>query len=297
MRTKKVDLIPTMENKIQRKKFASSIIKNALTIGQKTLVWVPVELMNIKSYQRSRQAHVNLIAENWEDSKCNVLLVSYDEENGCFNVMDGQHRAAAARMRGVEYLVCEIFKDMTLSKEAALFVSQNEHTKKLTAFDTFKANQFINGEQETELSKTDKRIAEVCKNYNIIVTGGNAAHTLKSVPVARDIMKRDGEAGLEFVFQVIADSGWDEFNNGYASDLMEVLGKIYNLNKKDLKEIKRRLCGFLVNSTPEELSAITNNTYPNLKRRGRLTATLADVIKEPETRKGSVPSNIKILQA
>lgn len=297
MRTKKVVFTPTLGNEIQRKKLASSIVKNAMTIGTKTLAWVPVEIMNIKPYQRSRQSHVNSIAENWDDSKCNVLLVSYDEKEGCFNIMDGQHRAAAARMRNVEYLVCEIFKNMTLSKEAALFVGQNEHTKKLTAFDTFKANQFIVDEQETELSKTDKRIAEVCHNYNVIVTGGNAVHTLKSVPVARDIMKRDGEEGLEFVFQVIAESGWDEFNNGYASDLMEVLGKIYNSNKNNIKEIKRRLCGFLVNSTPEELSAITNNTYPNLKRRGRLTATLADIIKDPETRKVAVPSIIKVLQA
>lgn len=297
MRTKKVELLPTIENVIQRKKLAGSIIKNAITIGTKTIAWVPVELMNIKQYQRSRQGHVNSIAENWDDAKCNVLLVSYDEEEGCFNVMDGQHRAAAARMRNVEYLVCEIFKDMTLSKEAALFVSQNEHTKKLTAFDTFKANQYINGKQETDLSDIDKRIAEVCKDFNVIVTGGNTSHTLKSVPVARSIMKRDGKEGLEFVFEVIAVSAWDEFKNGYASDLMEVLGKIYNTNKNNLKEIKKRLCEFLVNSTPDELSAISNNTYPNLQRRGRLTATLLDVIREPETINKINKNNIKTIPA
>lgn len=297
MKTKKVEFAPTMENEISRKKLAGSIVKNALTVGTKTVAWVPVELMNIKPYQRSRQSHVNLIAENWDDSKCNVLLVSYDEGNGCFNIMDGQHRAAAARMRGIEYLVCDIFKDMTQSKEAALFVSQNEHTKKLTAFDTFKANQYIMNDQKTELSEIDKRIAKVCKEYSVIVTGGNSTHTLKSVPVARTIMRKDGEEGLKFVFEVIAGSSWDEFNNGYASDLMDVLGKIYNMNKQDLKEIKSRLCEFLINSTPDEVSAIANNTYPNLQRRGRLTAVLLDIIKEPETLKLTKKSNIKVMTA
>lgn len=71
------------------------------------------------------------------------------------------------------------------------------NTKKLTAFDTYKANQFITEPEETELSRLDKRIAKICKAYNVVVTGGNATHTLKSVPVARSIMKRDGEAGLQ----------------------------------------------------------------------------------------------------
>lgn len=285
MRTKKVDLKPTLDNAIQRKKLASATMKNAFRIGTKIIAFVPVELLNIKEYQRSRQAHVMGIAENWDDAKCNVLLVSYDTENGCFNVMDGQHRAAAARMRGVEYLVCEIYCDMSISKEASFFVSQNINTKKLTAFDTYKANQFITEPEETELSRLDKRIAQVCKAYNVVVTGGNAAHTLKSVPVARSIMKRDGESGLQFIFDVIVGSSWDEFKNGYSSDLVDALGKIYTTHKDDTKVIKDRLCSFMINSTPEEIEALGNNTYPNLKRRGRLMAIFNDVIKEPESRK------------
>lgn len=89
-RTKKVELKPTLDNTIQRKKLASATMKNAFRIGNKVIAYVPVELLNIKEYQRSRQVHVMQIAENWDDAKCNVLLVSYDTENGCFNVMDAQ---------------------------------------------------------------------------------------------------------------------------------------------------------------------------------------------------------------
>lgn len=270
-----------MANEIQRKKLSSSIMKNAIKIGNKTLAWIPVELLNIQPYQRKRQKHITKIAENWDDSKCNVLLVSYAENRGHFNVVDGQHRAAAARMRGVEYLVCEIFVGLTLSKEAALFVDQNVDTKKLTPFDTYRANQFIDGEEITELSVLDKRISEVCKVYNINVEKSNAGKTLRSVTVARSIIKRDGETGLQFVFDVIQDSHWDEFKDGYSGDLMAALGKVYFNNKNRIEDVKRCLCGFLVNSTPDELNAISNNTYPNLTRRARLDKVLADIIADP----------------
>lgn len=279
---KQIELKPTMTNEIQRKKLASSIMKNAMKIGNKTLAWIPVELLNIQPYQRKRQKHITRIAENWDDAKCNVLLVSYDETEGYFNVVDGQHRAAAARMRGVEYLVCEIFVGLTLSKEAALFVDQNVDTKKLTPFDTYRANQFIEGDEITELSILDKRISEVCKRYNINVEKSNAGKTLRSVTVARAIMKRDGEAGLQFVFDVIKNSHWDEFKDGYSGDLMAALGKVYFNNKNRTEAVKKCLCGFLVNSSPDELNAISNNSYPNLARRARLDAVLADIVKEPE---------------
>lgn len=282
MKSKEVGFKPTLTNDIQRKKLAASIIRNAFRIGNKLLAWIPVELLNIKPYQRNRQRHITQIAENWDDAKCNVLLISYDEENGCFNVMDGQHRAIAARMRGVEYLVCEIFTEMTISKEASLFVNQNENTKKLTPFDTYRANQFIEGKEETELSKLDKQIATVCGEYGVKVEKSNSRGTLKSVTVARAIIKKSGTAGLRFVMDIISESCWNEFSDGYSGDFMASLGKIYANCNLDKKIIKDRLCGFLKSSNPSELTALANNTYPNLRRRGRLDAILADIIREPE---------------
>lgn len=111
--------------------------------------------------------------------------------------MDGQHRAIAARMRGVEYLVCEIFTGLTISDEAKLFVDGNTTSKKLTPFDTYRANQFILGENETEQSKIDKQIAEVCGKYNIKVEKSNARNTLKSVTEARSIIKRSGKEEVD----------------------------------------------------------------------------------------------------
>jgi len=279
---KKIDITSkTNNNDIARNKLAKSVLQNAFTIGTKKLAWVPVELLEIKQYQRNRQKHVTAIAENWDDSKCNVLLVSYDEYNGSFNVMDGQHRAAAAKMRGIEYLVCEIFQGMTVSKEARLFVGQNEQTKKLTPFDTFNANQYITGDDETDLSKIDQEIKRICDAHDIKVMKSNACNCIKSVSEARTIIKRDGKAGLEYVINIIQASEWDSFADGYSGDLMSALGKVYNRTKGGTKE-KGRLIGFFRGSTPTELIALGNNNYPNLGRRARLNAIIEDIITEPE---------------
>lgn len=289
----RVDFTPTMTNDIQRKKLAASIMKNAFRIGNKVIAWIPVELLNIQPYQRNRQKHVIQIAENWDDSKCNVLLVSYDPETGCFNVMDGQHRAIAARMRGVEYLVCEIFTGLTISAEAKFFVDGNTTSKKLNPFDTYRANQYIKGDDETELSKIDKQIAEVCEQYHVFVDKSNAKNTLKSVTEARAIIKRSGTDGLKFVMDIINDSNWNEYENGYSGDLMSCIGKIYANSAIDKKVIKERLCGFFKTSNPNELIALANNTYPNLGRRVRLGAILDDIISEPEPDK-SEKKNSKV---
>ena len=283
MKAKEVGFRPTITNVTERKKLAASIMKNAFTIGTKRIAWIPVELLNIKAYQRNRQRHVTQIAENWDDAECNVLLVSYDEENGCFNVIDGQHRAIAARMRGVEYLVCEVFMNMNISKEARRFVDGNTGSKKLSPFDTYNANQFITGEEETELSRIDKRIASVCKEYDIQVEKSNARKTLKSVPTARSIIKKGGEEELEFVLKVVTESQWDEFPQGLSADLMNALGKIYMYNVRNQNVIKGKVVNVLINLNPAELIAYGNKKYSSLTRTGRMDAVLSSIVKDDVT--------------
>ena len=109
----------------------------------------------------------------------------------------------------------------------------------------------------------------------------NARNTLKSVTEARSIIKRSGTDGLEFVINVIMESFWNEFAEGFNGDLMSALGKIYAYNPLNKDVIKDRLCGFFRSSNPTELIALGNNNYPNLGRRARLDAILADIINEP----------------
>lgn len=274
---RKISFEPTLDI-ATRRLLASTTMQNAFTIGNKKLAYVPVEIMNIPPYQRDRTKHVNKIAENWDDAKCNVLLLSYIPEQGWFNIVDGQHRAAAAKMRGIESLVCEINEGMTTSSESAMFVSENINSKKLSPYDTFKANLVVTGQDETELSRIDKRIAVVCDKFNVKVRASQACGTLKTVPHARKIMKREGECGLEFIFEIIRDSHWDKFPNGYSYVVMEALRKIYDNNLDNLDYVKTRLCKYLSKYSPREIESIGNNKYANLGRTARWDAVLLEAI-------------------
>lgn len=263
---------------VERKPMAALVMQNAVSVGTKKFAWIDVALLNIPPYQRARRNHVYKIAEEWDSRKCDVIRVSYDENNNCFNVVDGQHRAAAAKMCGERYLVCEIETGMNISSEAKLFVEFNVGRKKLNPFDEYKANQFISEEDDTELSKLDKRIAKVCDDYNVEVRQSAGCGTLKTIPHARKIIKREGEPGLEFIFEVIQDSHWDKFPNGYSYVVMEAFRKIYDTHSNNLDSVKKKLISELSKSSPREIEALGNRKYPNLGRTARWDAVMAQII-------------------
>lgn len=278
-KSNKINLEPTM-GLTERKMIASATEKNAIKIGTKKLAWIPVDIMNIKPYQRDRQRHINNIAENWDDNKCNVLTVSYEEENGWFNVVDGQHRAVAARMRGIEYLVCEILNGLNDSGEAKLFVDANINSKKLSPYDVFKANQFISQEDDTELSILDKRLKKICDEYNIQVKKSEACGTLKSVPHTRKILanKNEGEECLRFIFDVISGSQWDKLKNGYCYVVVNALRKVYDEHKDDLEITKKQLCNYMLRHTYKDIDGMGMSKYPNLGRTARWDAVMSQII-------------------
>ena len=183
-------------------------------------------------------------------------------------------------MRGIEYLVCEILNGMNDSSEARLFVDANVNSKKLSPFDTYKANLFIAEEDDTELSRIDKRIAKICAEYGISVRKSEAVGTLKSVPHTRKIIKseNEGEACLRFIFEVIQGSQWDKFKNGYSYIVVNALRKVYNDNKDNLSFVKTRMCNYLIKSSPREIEAIGNSKYANLGRTARWDAVLSQII-------------------
>lgn len=278
-KNKKINLQPTM-GVTERKMIASATEKNAIRIGTKRLAWVPVELMNIPPYQRDKQQHVNSIAENWDDDKCDVLIVSYDVENGWFNVMDGQHRAIAAKMRGVEYLVAEIRTGWNRSQESSFYVHQNTSSKKLSHFDVFKANQFISAEDDTEASILDKKLKSICDEYGIEVKKSEACGVLKSVLHTRKILgnKDKGEDCLRFIFEVIQGSQWDKFSNGYCYVIVNALSKVYSEHKDNLDYAKRQLCNYMIKHTYKDLDILGMSQFSNLGRTARWDAVMSQII-------------------
>ena len=114
--------------------------------GEKpVLEWVPLDKMGIdSSYQRSldspiSQSLIRRIAQFWDWNLCQPLTVAR-RVFGPLRVVDGQHRLAAARLRGdIEALPCVIAAYASAGDEAAAFVALNQQRRPLVKLDLFKA--------------------------------------------------------------------------------------------------------------------------------------------------------------
>lgn len=105
---------------------------------------LPQQLSIDPAYQRSidsgeSQALIRRIAQHWNWDLCQPLVVSR-REDGSLYVIDGQHRLAAARLRGdIAQLPAVVVQYSGAADEAASFVELNRQRRPLTRIDMFKA--------------------------------------------------------------------------------------------------------------------------------------------------------------
>lgn len=260
------------ENQLQKKQ-AIQLFKNSSKIGNKIFVDIPVELLKVDwdMYQRATQRHVRIIAQNWNDDKCDPLMTNY-RNDGYFYIIDGQHRLMAALMRGIESLVCIVFVGLSIKEEADLFTEQNEGTKKLSPYDTYKAN-LCRGE------KTDTMIKNICDKYGVAIKKANTPKVLKCLSVVRRYFRSDnGEEGLNWILDVIKVSGWENFSQGHSYDVVNSLWVIYNNHLHELTSVRKKLIDFFTSSSPEEVISLGNVEYPQYSKYQRLNMILEDVV-------------------
>ncbi|CCW15778.1 hypothetical protein EBBID32_1060 [Sphingobium indicum BiD32] len=104
----------------------------------------PSELNLDDSYQRSTengasQALIKKIAAGWDWRMCLPLVVS-KRDDGSLWVIDGQHRLAAAMLRGdIPFLPCCVGVYGSVADEAAMFVAMNRARKPMNRLDDFHA--------------------------------------------------------------------------------------------------------------------------------------------------------------
>lgn len=125
---------------------ATSRLKVNAPLGSPpTLEWRAVgELQIDPVYQRSidtgpSQSLIRKIAMFWDWGLCQPLAVSR-RPDGSLTIVDGQHRAAGAKLRGdIPHLPCVITSYPSAGDEAAAFVALNQMRRPLSALDLFKA--------------------------------------------------------------------------------------------------------------------------------------------------------------
>ena len=169
----------------------------------------PEELRLDDSYQRSTdngasRSLIKRIAKGWDWRMCLPLVVS-KRDDGSLWVIDGQHRLAAAKLRGdIPFLPCCVGVYGSVADEAAMFVAMNRSRKPMNRLDDFHAAiasgdseaiqiaQLINGAGFTVSRKTGSQswipgevaftsaIAKVLRKHGPKVCG-EALATLKSL--------------------------------------------------------------------------------------------------------------------
>jgi len=117
---------------------------------------LPAQLTIDASYQRTldtaaSQALIRQIAQHWDWDLCLPLVVSR-RADGSLYVIDGQHRLAAARIRGdIVQLPAVVGSYASTADEAANFVHLNQQRRPLGKLDLFKAAVASGDTEATEI--------------------------------------------------------------------------------------------------------------------------------------------------
>lgn len=125
---------------------ATSRLKVNPPLGQLPVLQycAPAQLKIDEGYQRTlqtgpSQSLIRRIAVHWDWSLCQPLIVSR-RPDGELYVVDGQHRMAAAALRGdIWQLPCVVASYRDAAEEAASFVALNQQRRPLGRLDIFKA--------------------------------------------------------------------------------------------------------------------------------------------------------------
>ena len=109
---------------------------------QPTLSWIPVDRLVIddryqRLIERSGRKNILHIANHFDWSKFSPVLVSRRPDD-LYAIIDGQHRAHAAALRGIE-AVPAMVSELSLEQEASAFAWVNGSVTALTPNQIFKA--------------------------------------------------------------------------------------------------------------------------------------------------------------
>ncbi|AHE55686.1 DUF6551 family protein [Sphingomonas sanxanigenens] len=179
----------------------------------------PNELEIDDSYQRSTdvrssQRLIRKIAENWDWRMCQPLVVSRRE--GGFYVIDGQHRLAAAQMRGdIPFLPCCISTYASVADEAAMFVAMNRTRKAICKLDDFHAAA-AGGDPE---AVTVRRLIEEA-GFTVSRTTGSTSWVPGAIAFTESIkmiLRKHGERVCANALGLMAEAFPDEVLNAGAS--------------------------------------------------------------------------------
>ena len=262
---------------------AQAVINNTYSICGKRIASVPVELMAIDdSYQRVLGTTIKKLMNEWNDEKCNFLLVSFRDNK--FYIIDGQHRYSVAKAKGIPSLPCVILTGLTSKDEALKFAKQQENVNKLSPYDTFKAN-IACGDMTINEIRVDMEIKRVCDLYNVHIQKykreSETYKVFRSISTARDIVKKEnGVENFERLMAVINATNWKETSSSYSDKFVVALNGFLVDNKDNMDAIEPKLINVMNKYSPEDLAAYSNYRYPEYPWRAAIALGIRDAVAE-----------------
>jgi uncharacterized protein DUF6551 len=182
---------------------------SALQVGPAPLLdWIAINRLVIdKTYQRSvsraGSANIARIAEYFEWSKFSPVIVA-PIEGGLFSVIDGQHRATAALLRGIEKLPCEIVH-IDRAKQAEAFAAINGNTTRVSPQVVYYARLTGRDPTAEQMARVLSAAGVTVVRKNVTVRDMKAGET-NAVGVLFQYLKTFGEETLITALQCICQT-------------------------------------------------------------------------------------------
>ena len=152
------------------------------------------------SYQRPLvERRVVRMANDWDDELAGTIEVSFSE--GHYWVVDGQHRLAAMRAKGVRVCRALVHYGLTIDEEARLFARLNSQRTAIVPRDLYRAELVAGVERSIRVRDTlDKH------GLHVAPTSG---HEGKSIAAVGHLWELDNAGVLDRALQVIRDAWAD----------------------------------------------------------------------------------------
>lgn len=211
---------------------------------------IPICKMFVAKYGRPLVvARVQQIVRSFDEKAIGTIYLSI-RADGNYAILDGQHRIAAANLKGLTTLSSRVFIDLTYEQEAALYV-KFATVNKQTSLDRFKAR--VEAREPLALD-----ILDILNSTNLTISySGQSAGTLQAVSTLEAIYKKGGRAHLRNVLTTIYHS-WKDQPRAYVLPILYGISMFlqrYNNDNTQPKLDWTRLYSKLHQLTPEILIA------------------------------------------
>lgn len=273
--------IKTNETIEGNEKLFKNTIKNVRIVGKKKFACIDLSLIFVHlDYQRlftRDMRRILRLIEKWNDNQMDALKVVEWPEINAFSLVDGLGRLYALTLMGAEDVECEIISAPEDQEERLKFeinIFLNQTAEKVTSCQMHKGKLYLGEAIPTAIDNVTKR-------HNVILEesrGQSTGNVVRCYHRLEEIVKRSGEEGLDWVFDVIKIAGYNLENNGYRKETLRSLGKIYDGYNGNID--KYLIGNYMKQRSYKDLLGDAREKYPRRSDYIAITLLLQDYISD-----------------